>query len=131
MFWALSRCGASYSALSTPSCPHSFPAGFPLRLLEDIVMSPRLPLTPREEPPSALGFAGPALLDSETQQERTRAFTGRARARELPASPCSSGSQRVSANGGRSQPPRAGLSLPSHGASAHSRRFQATAICWP
>lgn len=131
MFWALSLCRGSYSALSTPSCPHSFPAGSPLRLLEDTVMSPWLPPTPREESPSALRFAGPALLDSETQRERTRALTGRARGRKLPVAPCSSGSPRVSANGGRSQPPWEGLSLPSHGASAHSGRFQATAICRP
>lgn len=47
----------------------------------------------------------------------------RARARELPASPCSSGSQVASANRGRSRPPGAGLSLPSHGACAPRGRL--------
>lgn len=81
---------------------------------------------PHSRAPSALPPAGPALLPSGLQRERTRASLSKARARELPASPCSSGSWRTSANGERSRPPEAGLSTPSRGACDHWGRFQAT-----
>lgn len=130
MVWAPSLRGAPYFALSNPSCPHS-PPGCPADswktpgCLQGSVnpaggIPERAPTTP-----------GPALLPTGTQRERKRAFQSRARARELPAYPCSSGSRRTSANGGRSRPSRAGLSLLSHGASAHSGRFQATPTSQP
>ena len=91
MVWAPSLRGASYFALSNLSCPHS-PPGCPadswktLGYLQGSV-------NPAAGIPERTPAPGPALLPTGTQRERKRAFHSRARARELPAYPCSSGSR--------------------------------------
>lgn len=82
------------------------------------------PTDPIQQHPSAPPLAGSALRPSGTRRGRTRTFQRSARARELPAAPCSSGSQQASANGGLSRPPEAGSSLPSHGACGGLGSFQ-------
>lgn len=129
MIWDQSRRGSSNSPSSTLPCPHS-----PRGAIADSGWVPvRLQAFrgPTAESLSALPLACPALLTPGTQQERTRPFQSQARARELPASPCASGSQQASANGGRSRPPKVELSLPSRGACDHRGGIQAAAISPP